>query len=456
MNTTPHIRLCLIEDDPIMGESLVDHFQLEGFEVRWFRCAEEALAGVVPGSCHVILSDIRLPDLSGEVLFERLRAHNPMLPPVIFITGFGSIERAVALLKLGAADYITKPFDLDALVARVRALSESSLERLPLASTEQCTSLGISPAMLHIAAILPRIAERAGALLITGESGVGKERLARAFHVAAAKQTDEAFVAVNCGALPESLLEAELFGHEKGAFTGATTLRRGLFERAHGGTLFLDEIGDMPLPMQVRLLRVIQERCITRLGGEHEIEVNARIVCATHRDLKSMVEHGTFREDLYYRINVVRLPIPALRERREDILWLARRFLQEIGEIEHRSPRRLHPDAEQALLRHAWPGNVRELKNTIERACIFCTGDELRAIQLFPSEDNIGAWGEQHPDQRLGDYIHEQERHFILHALGSCDWRIAETAERLGISRKNLWEKMQRYALSRPLAKVQT
>jgi DNA-binding NtrC family response regulator len=263
--------------------------------------------------------------------------------------------------------------------------------------------------------------------------------VARAFHHLAPEGEDAPFVAVNCGAFPEGLLEAELFGHEKGAFTGAVKSRKGVFEQADGGTLFLDEIGDMPLSMQVKLLRVIQERRVTRVGGDKPIPVNLRLISATHQDLKKMVTQGAFREDLYYRLNVIQIHIPALRQRREDILWLARRFLAEAA-----PDKRFSEDAEQALLTHDWPGNVRELKHAVERGAILAAGAQIGVNALFGGSDEA----EEAPSLPLADYVAQSERRYILKMLNEHQGHLGKTAASLCISRKNLWEKMKKLGLS--------
>jgi DNA-binding NtrC family response regulator len=444
MNANSPAKLCLVEDDEIMGESLCDRFQLEGFAPDWHRSAESARRALGSQSYAVVISDIRLPDLGGDELFIRLRRELSALPPFIFITGFGSIDRAVQLLKLGAADYITKPFDLDQLVEKVRALAEARTS--VVRPVETGTVLGISPAMRKIEAMLRRLAQHATTVLITGESGVGKERVALLLHLLGPDSGERPFVAVNCGAVTESLLEAELFGYEKGAFTGALRTRKGVFEQADGGTLFLDEIGDMPLVMQVKLLRAIQERSIVRVGGETPIPVALRVICATNRDLKKRVEEGAFREDLFYRINVIHLRIPPLRERKEDIIWFAQLFLQEFAR-EHPGERRtLHPATEQALLRYAWPGNLRELKHCIERACILSSEATLEPSALFDTTPE-SAGGAEAEGGTLNRYLQECERGYIQQALEQHQWRMAQTALHLGISRKNLWEKMRRLAI---------
>jgi DNA-binding NtrC family response regulator len=443
----PSYRICLIEDDTIMGEALVDRFDLEGFSCDWFKTGRAAIPSVSGKPYDVVLSDIRLPDINGEQLFTELVESGIALPPFLFITGHGAIDSAVRLLRLGAEDYLTKPFDVEMLLAKLRSICERGR---PLAG--QAPVLGVSAAMRHIADILPRFAARSGSVLLTGESGVGKEVVARALHQLRVADKNSPFVAVNCGALIETLIEAELFGHEKGAFTGALKTRKGFFEQANGGTLFLDEIGDMPLAMQVRLLRVIQERKIVRVGGEVEIPVDINLVCATHHDLLQLVEAGRFREDLYYRINVIHIRIPPLRERKEDILWLSQAFLGA-----HSDPgamrRSLHPLAEQALLDYPWPGNVRELKNCIERASIISRQPVLTAQSLFESAMQFNTV----PDlsgETLNTYLHACERRYIERALLENGGKITETAVSLGISRKNLWEKMCKLELSDKHAKA--
>jgi transcriptional regulator with PAS, ATPase and Fis domain len=295
--------------------------------------------------------------------------------------------------------------------------------------------------MRRVAESLPRLARHVAALLITGESGVGKEHVARLFHRHAVGAAGE-FVAVNCASIPESLMEAELFGYEKGAFTGAVKAKRGYFELAHHGTLFLDEIGEMPLSMQAKLLRVVQDRQFTRLGGEKPLTSDFRLVCATHRDLKAMVEAGQFREDLYYRIHVIHLRIPPLRERLEDVRWFVRHFVEEFNRQHPDERRRLDPRTEQTLLSYPWPGNVRELKHAVERACILSGGPLLEAEAFFGNglEDVV----DQPTSELLADYLIACERDYLLMTLERHGNHMTHAAEALGITRKTLWEKLRR------------
>ncbi|WP_310450673.1 sigma-54 dependent transcriptional regulator [Sulfuritalea sp.] len=430
-------RIALIEDDPIIGEALSERLDFEGFTCDWFRDGKSARRGLGQRRYSVIVSDINLPDIGGEQLFRELLAGNRAIAPVIFITGYGAIDQAVRLLKLGAQDYVTKPFNVGELIAKIRGLCE----RLQPAANINAR-LGISTSMRHIEGLLPRLAASRSAVLISGESGVGKEEVARALHRAGDPEGKTPFIAVNCGAIPENLVESELFGHDKGAFTGADRDRRGVFEQADGGTLFLDEIGEMPPSMQVKLLRAIQDRAVVHVGGATPHQVDIRLICATHNDLKAMVEQGRFREDLYYRIHVIHLQVPPLRERQEDILWLAARLLDaRTGRGEAR--RTLTPDAERALTRYPWPGNVRELQHCLERASVLSLTPALSAESLFGADGGVPADAET-LRQPLSEHLQDCERAYIRRALAECDGRIADTAALLGISRKNLWEKMRK------------
>ena len=307
--------------------------------------------------------------------------------------------------------------------------------------------LGTSAAARRVEELLPRISRRADTVLITGESGVGKERVAQILHRLGDVDGGAPFIAVNCAAVSESLLEAELFGHERGAFTGAIRTRRGVFEQAEGGTLFLDEIGEMTPGMQAKLLRAIQEREIVRVGGERRIPVRLRLICATNRELLQLVEEGRFRRDLYYRINVIHLRLPALRERRDDILWFARAFLAERCRMDA-TAKRLSVAAESALLAHGWPGNVRELRHAIDRACILSRRTVIEPDDLFetPAAETTAVAVEG--DSTLGDYLKRCERYFILETLERHGWQIGASARALGISRKSLWERMRRLAIA--------
>lgn len=439
--TEPEIRI--VEDDPIMGESLVDRLTFEGFRTCLLTSAADALevADTRPPA-GAWLVDIKLPDMSGEVLYEKLIERTSVLPPTLFMTGYASVEQAVRLLKLGATDYLPKPVEIEELVTRLHRLCRNH-GRMDRGEAV----LGVSRPMQAIEDLLHRLAgHRDTPVLITGESGAGKEEVAR--HLHELESPDQPFIAVNCTAVAEGLLESELFGHERGAFTGASRTHRGVFERASGGTLFLDEIGDMPLAMQGKLLRAIQERRITRVGAEQSMPVDLRLQCATHQDLGALLAESRFREDLYYRINVLEVPVPPLRERPDDVAWLANRFLAEHGRRYPGDAKTLSEEARAALMRHEWPGNVRELKHALERACILCHGSRIQ-------DDDLGTAiqpAEQGSDRTLESRLEQTERSHILASLYEHQWRITATAKALGISRKTLWQRMRRLGIDKASA----
>jgi DNA-binding NtrC family response regulator len=437
--TTSATPICLVEDDPIMGESIIDRFTLDGWSVDWHTRLDAATAAIEQQRYRIVVCDIRLPDGRADRWYEQARQDAVPLPPFLFITGHGEIDRAVTLLKLGAVDYVTKPFDLDRLVEQVEALAGPP----PSAAEGEAPVLGVSPAMRNIEGMLQRLAKLDLGVLITGETGVGKEVVARRLHELCGCGP---FVAVNCAALPEGLAESELFGHERGAFTGSAGLHRGVFEQATGGLLFLDEVGDMALPLQSRLLRVLQEQTVVRVGGERPVAVRVRLVCATHEDLRARVERGQFREDLYYRVNVVHVHVPPLRERREDILWLARQILADFAAEQGGAVRRLNPDAEQALLAWPWPGNVRELKHVLQRACALAENGPLTAEGLFGPRV---AASPPRPlrAQSLTEYLAACERDYVARCLADHHGRMSATAAALGVTRKGLWQKLKRLSI---------
>ncbi len=436
--------ICVVEDDSIMGESLRERLELEGFAVDWLTTARSASDAIRENRYDMLIFDDRLPDGSGGDLFSELNGSVAAMPPTLFITGYGSIDRAVSLLKLGAVDYVTKPFDIEDLLNKINTYCRR--EHTGDYEIASASPLGASRSMRKIDATLSQISRYATYVLITGESGVGKEETARRLHGLAFGGQTRPFIAVNCGALSESLLESELFGHERGAFTGAVRAKRGLFEQAHNGTLFLDEISEMPLSMQVKLLRVLQDRQITRVGGETTIPVDFRLTCATNRDLKACIEDKSFREDLYYRINVVHLEVPPLRERHEDIVWLAEQFL-DVHNAVHPERRRLWaPAAKASLVRYTWPGNVRELKHCVERAWVLGDGPTIELSDLANGLEPDCAQGLEHVNE-LKRFLEGCERMHIVETLEENAWAVSRTAVALGISRKNLWERMRRLGI---------
>lgn len=434
--------ISLVEDDVIMGESLCQRLALEGADVRWWHSAGEAIDAMsrLPGF-DAVICDIRLPDGSGERVFREVSAHgNP--PPFLFMTGFGDIDQAVRLIRAGGGDYLTKPFDMPDFLDRLDHL---------IGSHDPMTEprLGVSPAIIAIERLLQRLARSNANVLITGETGVGKEVCARYLHATSA-QHGGPFIAVNCAAIPEELLESELFGHEKGSFSGAVARHLGYAERAKGGTLFLDEVGELSPRVQSKLLRLIESRSFSRVGGEQVIGFEARLVTATNADLAALIKAGRFREDLFYRINVVAVSIPPLRQRQEDIGWLANLIFDLTSANQDDGPSGLSAMAIEALEGHEWPGNVRELRNRIERATVLALGPWIMPGDLFPEK----AWHQDHmviePDalQPLDAARDEAERRHILKVLQTTKGAILPAARILQVSRSTLWEKMRRLDIS--------
>lgn len=425
--------IAVIEDDEIMGGTLTFRLELEGYNVLWWRTGHEALAALRMSRPALVICDIMLPDMNGEDVF--LRALTWLgAKPFLFITGFGKFDQAVRLTKAGAVDYITKPFDLSELLERVGRL----LTFLPRSTG----ALGVSPAMRQIEMLLRRVSNIDSSLLLTGESGVGKEVAANFVHRISTR-AQEPFVPVNCAAIPNELIESELFGHEKGAFTGAQVRHQGYVERARNGILFLDEVGELPLAVQAKLLRLLEVRVFIRVGGETPIKATARIVCATNADLERAVAEGRFRGDLYYRINVISVLIPPLRDRRDDILPLAQEFLHEFSKLFHRDMHGFTPTAETALFEHDWRGNVRELRNRVERAVALTETSWIGAEALFPSPAaETSEVGTRH--QTLAEVRWRAERDHIRAVLARAGQRVEDAAKLLGISRSTLFDKMRK------------
>lgn len=436
--------ILMIEDDATLGASLQQRLELEGFRVRWVRSAREAREALPGARPAIILSDIRLPDGDGETV---MRSHfeNFGLVPTIFMTAYGDIEQAVRLVREGALDYVTKPFDLDQLVERFRDIVRRS--RPP--SGETGAPLGRSAAMRPVVEMLSRAAGVALPVLLLGETGSGKEVAARHVHDGGPR-AGQPFVPVNCGAMPAELADSMLFGHERGAFTGAAGVHRGLLEEAGEGTLFLDEIGDLPLPLQVKLLRVLETRRFRRLGSAEDRDFRARLVCATNQDLERMVADGTFREDLWFRINVITCRLPPLRDRPEDIADLLESIAAAAARENGLPGIAFDPSAVDAALAHAWPGNIRELINRVQRAVALGGGRTLAAADLFPEGVDTGrraAPGGDAIDGSLSDIREAAERRHILAALARTGGSTKEAADLLQVSRTTLWEKMRRYGI---------
>lgn len=434
-------RIGLIEDDPIMGASIMQRLELENLKAVWWKSGKEALAGMGAGDAglDVVVCDIRLPDMSGEDIFRKLAGERTH-PPFMFITGFGEIDQAVRLMRLGASDYVTKPFVMDEFLMRVR----QNLSGIADGISGQAPVLGISPAMRKIEETITQYAQTRLPVLITGETGVGKELCANLLHQQSGHKTGPV-MAVNCAAIPAELLESEIFGHEKGAFSGASRRHLGYAERAGNGTLFLDEIGDMPLALQAKLLRLIDQRQFTRLGGEEMIPFKACIVAATHHDLTDLIRQKRFREDLYFRLSVLPLHIPPLRSRTDDIPWLLDRLVEDACRRQDKETPGLSSAAEEASINYTWPGNVREMRNRVERAIALGNSGWITPQDLFP--DLAVANTPTEAFSTLQDARDTAEKRQIERALAKTGGQIIGAAKLLGISRTTLWEKMNRLGI---------
>jgi DNA-binding NtrC family response regulator len=445
-------KVLICEDDRVARELLDEILRGEGYSVEAVGSGDEAIARARADVYDLAISDVRLGD--GADGMEVLNAFRTRAPdtPVILITAFGDVTGAMAAIQAGAHDYISKPFNVAELTLTVgRALERSRLAEEERAKKDKTTArpvrleeiVGRSPAMLDVYKLVARVAPTMSTVLVIGESGTGKELVARAIHNHSPRKSGP-FVAVNCTALTESLLESELFGHQRGAFTGAVSQKRGLFEEAQSGTLFLDEIGDVGGKMQAQLLRVLQEGEIRRVGGGDPIKVDARVVCATNRDLEEEVQAGRFREDLYFRINVVNIRLPPLRERRSDITSLAEHFIEKYSAREKREVAGVAADAMAALERYAWPGNVRELENAIERS-LALTKDGVLLVSDLPPEI---AGGVRHaaPANLIDDRpsLAELERRYIELTIRETGGNKKRAAEILGIDRRTLYRTLER------------
>jgi Response regulator containing CheY-like receiver, AAA-type ATPase, and DNA-binding domains len=440
-------RVLIVEDEDKLRRVLELQLQSAGFEVEKASSAEEALRKV--DRADLILTDLRLPGMNGLELLESIRRQNSHVP-VIVMTAFGTIEAAVEAMKAGAADFLLKPFSLDHLMTvvskalEVRALRDENRKlREELGVRYDWTNIiGRSPAMQEIFGTISRVAPTRATVLLCGESGVGKDLIARAIHYHSPRR-DRPFVKINCTAIPENLMESELFGYEKGAFTGATSSKPGKFEQADGGTVFLDEIGDVPPSIQVKLLRILQEREFERLGSNKTRQIDVRVLAATNADLRAALEEGRFREDLYYRLNVMPINIPPLRERKEDIPFLAEHFVRKFSKDLGSPVTCISSGAMQKLLEYHWPGNVRELENVIERSLVLCSGQTLEAadIRLDMAPRTRAASADSFlPD---GVTLEEHEQNIIREALRRTNGNKSQAARLLGLTRNAL-----RYRLS--------
>jgi two-component system, NtrC family, response regulator AtoC len=457
-------QVLIVDDEPNLRKILAAQLSRDGYDVMTAEDGEQGLATLRDHHIDLVVTDLKMPRVDGMQLLREALRIDPDLP-VVMITAHGTVDTAVEALKIGAFDYLTKPFDKD----EVRAIVAKALKTRQLAGEEvsqvppgaRFGIIGTSAGILDIYAVLERVADTPTTVLLTGESGTGKELVARALH-AHSSRNDKPFIKVNCAAIPKELIESELFGYERGAFTGAVSSKPGRFELANGGTLFLDEIGEIPVEMQVKLLRALQESEFERVGGIKTIHVDVRLVAATNRDLKKLLASGTFREDLFYRLNVVPIRLPALRERAGDIPALVEHFLTKFNERLKKHVASIEPDALEALSSYPWPGNIRELENVIERAVLFCDGQKLRAEDLPPevrgplaapltpitdADLQAALAGEGGLKEHVKVAMSRLERELVGHALTQTGGNVTHAARLLKISRKGLQLKMKELGL---------
>ena len=447
-------KMLIIDDEPLMRITLQDSLVGEGYEVVAAETGRKGVDLLRKNQWDIIITDLKLPDLEGIEILKEAKFLNPSTE-VILITAYGSIDSAVSAMKEGASDYLTKPFSMDELLLIIkRLLRMKQLEEENLSLKKRVEEryrleglVGKSPQMLKIYDLIETVAQTDTTVLVNGENGTGKELVANAIHLQSPRKNGP-FIKVNCAALPETLLETELFGHERGAFTGAIRQRKGRFELANGGTLFLDEVGEIFPAVQVKLLRVLQERQFERVGGNETLAVDVRLICATQRDLKEEIRKGNFREDLYYRLNVVPITLPPLRERREDILLLAEHFVDKFSKKMGKEIAGLSEDAKALLLRYPFPGNIRELENMLERAIALIKG---KIIQPEDLPDEVCGQPSSIQDvckrirgsKPLASATKLFEKEYIQSVLEKTKGKKGQAADMLGISRKTLWEKIK-------------
>jgi DNA-binding NtrC family response regulator len=441
-------RILVVDDEKTQREMLLGFLEKQGFSVSQAGSGEEALKLFESKNFEVALIDLKMPGMDGITLLEKLKSLNPEIQ-VIVMTAYGTIETAVEAMKKGAFHYVNKPIDLEELklnlkkaIENQRLLAENRFLQEELEKRHKDEAIiGESKIFKEILGTVARVAKTDSTVLILGESGTGKEIIARLIHSLSSRR-DKKFISVSCAALPETLLESELFGYERGAFTGASKRKEGRFELADGGTLFLDEIGDISLEIQTKLLRAIENQEFERLGGKETLKVDVRIISATNQDLEKKIKDKTFREDLYYRLNVISILVPPLRERKADIILLAEYFIKKYNQKCHKTILGITQYAKDALLSYSWPGNVRELENAIERAVVLCRGEAID-IEDLPNlkVDSTKISGDES--------IKELEKKHILNILEKTDWNLGKTAEILGIHRNTLRLKMREYGLEK-------
>ena len=449
-------RVLIVDDEAGIRQALKQVLEYEELDVRVASSGGEAISVYTEFRPHLVFLDVKMAGLDGLETLTRLRALDARAQ-IVMISGHGTIATAVEATQRGAFDFLEKPLDTDRLLLTVRnALAHAELvgenARLREVTQSRYQMVGSSPALRTVRELIAKVGPTAARVLITGENGTGKELVARGLHEASPRR-DQAFVEVNCAAIPSELIESELFGHMKGSFTGAFADRAGKFEQADGGTLFLDEVGDMSLSAQAKLLRVLQEGVVTRIGGSKAIEVDVRVLAATNKDLEGEIAEGRFREDLLYRLNVVPIEVPALRERLEDIPALVSHFAGQLAESAGVPGKQFAPDAVARLQTRGWPGNIRELRNAVERALILAPGKVVGASdidRLLPGADGAPLAAPMPEGAHTFEtFKQEAEKSFLMQQLREHDWNVSETARALKMPRSNLYKKIERYGLTR-------
>lgn len=438
-----------IDDEENIRNGLADNFELEGYNVKKAANGREGLNLISKGDIDLVITDLRMDGISGEEVVRHVTTENPGIP-IIVLTGHGSIDDATKAIKAGAYDFLTKPLDLDhlnlivknALKGREQSQKINELQEKLKASSVNSEMIGKSSELQKVKMMIEKAGPSKASVLITGESGVGKELVAKSIHEHSSRK-NKPLITVHCAALSESLLESELFGHEKGAYTGADNQQKGRFELADGGSIFLDEIGEINQATQVKLLRVLQERSFERVGGNETLNVDVRIIAATNKNLEDEVKNGRFREDLYYRLNVVRINMPSLKERKDDIPLLMHSFLKEYNIENEKNIKGFDNRAKSAMIKYNWPGNIRELRNCVESAVVMCTGDEIKIEDLPASIQEKGR--EQVISIPIGISMEEAEKIIIQENLANNGGNKSKTADILKIGRKTLQRKVEEF-----------
>lgn len=444
--------LLIIDDEKNIREGLGANFEMEGYNVKLAENGQQGLEFISKGDIDLVITDLRMPGISGEEVLRKVTTETPGIP-VIVLTGHGSIDSAVDAMRNGAYDFLTKPLNLDqltmivkrALQARELSLQHKQLKKEVENDMAFDKMIGKSAEMQKVFEMIKKVASSKASVLITGESGVGKEVVADAIHKLSPRK-DHQCIKVHCAALSETLLESELFGHEKGAFTGADNLVKGRFELAHESSIFLDEIGEINPSVQIKILRVLQEKAFERVGGQETINVDVRIIAATNRVLEEEVKKGTFREDLYYRLNVIHIHVPPLRERKDDIPLLVASFLEEFAVENGKNIKGIDSQAKSAIYNYNWPGNIRELRNCIESAVVMCSGEEIKLEDLPPTVSKSA--GDQSINIPANATLNEAEKIIILQTLAANKNNKSKTADLLGIGRKTLHRKLEEYGIN--------